>query len=161
MIIKTTIMVLGELPSFKNLFPDKKKTAATSKSFDRHVPLSKLEVVQLFHVTHMRHRESILTYGLLPVEMPVTTIVGFRTYGPRIYVSTIYSDLPFGYVGNTNLDVWTFFLPSHKLIPDEIQCSGNHYYIEESVPWYKLYLHGTITDIIEKWYELYWGLNTV
>ena len=142
-------MLLGELPAFQELFPVESSDAFAEikKGQDR---LKQFEVVQVYHITPMANLESIARYGLVAREK----VSNMRITGPRIYVSTTVEDLPWGYVGHANLDIWTFCIPSHLLKPDEISVTPNHYYLEADVPWYKLYLHGSIADVYQ------WGMET-
>lgn len=146
--LKLTIMLLSELPAFQKLLhgKDAHEDLILHKS---HIPLKKLEVVQVFHMTKSSNRESIKQLGLLCSEC----ISDFRIHGPRIFVSTVVEELPWAYLGFHKQDIWTFCIPSHKLKSDEIQDSGNHYYIEENVPGYKLYLHESITNVYK------WGMK--
>ena len=129
-------MILGDLPEFKCLVPEK-------KSFKRNPALSKLikldtlEVVQLFHVSPIKNRESILTYGLCPKSRLEGKGI---LYGPRIFVSSIYEETAFDYVNYEEVDVWSFYLPKQFLTPDEYSSYANHYYIEIPIPFYKLTL---------------------
>ncbi len=99
-------MLLGELPAFQNLFPVESSDAfaAIQKGQER---LRKFEVVQVYHITHMENMESILRYGLVAKEK----VSSMRITGPRIYVSTTVEELPWGYVGHENMDIWTFCVP--------------------------------------------------
>ena len=129
-------MILGELPALKKLLPGKAVPAAQPLVY-KIIALSKLEVVQLFHVSPTKNRASILTYGLLPKARPAGNII---SYPPRVFVSSTYQDAAFDYVAPFGIDVWTFYLPKEFLFPDECANLPNHYYIECSVPWYKLIL---------------------
>ncbi len=133
-------MVLGDLPIFKKLLSIK-ENIPVSKTLGKHIDLCKLEVVQLFHVSPVKNRPSILTYGLIPTSKPTGSVI---TYGPRIFVSTTFEEAAFDYVSYEDVDIWTFYLPKHFLYPDELSSYANHYYIEVSVPWYKLTLLETI-----------------
>ena len=139
-------MVLGELSIFKKLLPE--NVINESKSYESHIPLENLEVVQVYHSTYISYRDAIRTYGLVPASY----ISDWRSYGPRVFVSSTVEDVPlFG----GSADIWTFCVPKWKLKPDEKQQCGNHYYLEEGVPWYNLYLHETVPCVNEWQYELY------
>ena len=142
-------MLLGELPAFQNLFPVETFDAFTEIKKGQDC-LKKFEVVQVYHITHQSNRESIFRYGLVAKEK----VSNMRISGPRIYVSATVEDLPWGYLGHWNLDIWTFCVPSHLLTPDEIADSNNHYYLETNVPWHKLYLHESVTNVYK------WGMQT-
>lgn len=134
-------MILGELEIFKKLLPPKTGTGGKQKLNTKRIELSKLEVVQCFHASHIANRESILTYGLIPKAAPagwhgVKTI----SYEPGIFLSTLEEDISYPHIGFPNIDVWIFYLPKHFLFPDEHSGDANHYYIKVSVPWYKLTL---------------------
>ncbi len=132
-------MVLGELPALKKLLT-KENIKVSPKAFGKHIELGKLQVVQLFHVSPVKNRESIFTYGLIPKNKTE----GLITYGPSIFVSVTYEDAGFDYVGYENVDVWTFYLPKQFLYPDEFSGDANQYYIEVNVSWYKLTLLETL-----------------
>lgn len=128
-------MILGDLLFFRE-FKTKRKPGKHTEA--GYINLSHLSLVQCFHVTQIHRRESILTYGLIPVGRPGGSVF---SYEPRVFLSTIYDDLPFDYVGPECLDVWTFYLPPAKLYIDEHEVSyKNHYYVTEMIPWYKLVL---------------------
>lgn len=129
-------MVLGELPALKKLLIKENKKLS-SKVLGKEVELSELEVIRLFHVSHAKNRESILTYGLIPSTKLEGTVI---TYGPRIFVSTTYEEAAFDYVNYKDVDVWGFYVPKRFLYPDAFSDYANHYYIEVPVPWYKLSL---------------------
>ena len=93
-------MILGQLPAIKKLLT-KTQPFISSKKLGKKVELSSLEVVQLFHVSPAKNCESILTYGLVPKSKLVGDII---TYGPRIFVSTIYDEIALDYVG---YEMWT------------------------------------------------------
>ena len=132
-------MILGQLPIFKTLLTDEKKLI-TTKLIGKHIELKKLQVVQCYHVSNIKNRESILRYGLLPKEKVSNEV----TYEPRIFVSTTYDEAAFDYVNYEYVDVWTFYIPQEILFPDEFSSFANHYYIQINVPWYKLSLLETI-----------------
>ncbi len=131
-------MVLGELTALRKL-RTKENTTASQKAFGKRVELSRLEVVQLFHVSLVKNRKAILREGLTPKGKTE----GVITYKPVIFVSTVYEEAAFDYVGYQDVDVWTFYLSKFFLYPDEFSDYANHYYIEVSVPWYKLALAET------------------
>jgi len=128
-------MVLGQLQALPKLKVSE-QSHRSSKKISKKVELSNLEVVQLFHVSPTKNRESILTYGLVPKSKPD----GYILYPPRIFVSTLYEEAAFDYVNYEDVDVWSFYLPKHLLYPDEFSSYANHYYTEHPVPWYKLSL---------------------
>ena len=129
-------MVLGELPALRKLLTVENKEPFTKK-LGSHIELSKLEVIQLFHASRAKNRDSILTYGLIPNGKPAGEIIA---YAPRIFVSTTYEETAFDYVSYNEVDVWTFYLPRRFLYADEFSGYANHYYIEVNVAWYKLTL---------------------
>ncbi len=117
-------MVLGELPALRKLLTVGNKEI-TRKNLGSHIELSKLEVIQLFHVSPAKNRDSILTYGLIPKAKPAGTVI---TYGLRIFVSTTYEEAAFDYVNYDEVDVWTFYLPKRILYADDFSSYANHYY---------------------------------
>ena len=129
-------MILADLPSFKKLLPVK-AVQAPLQSVHKLIALNKLEVVQLFHVSPLKNRTSILTYGILPKSRPAGNLI---SYPPRVFVSSTYEDAAFDYVGPFEIDVWTFYLRKDFLFTDEFAALPNHYYLELAVPWYKLNL---------------------
>lgn len=129
-------MILGDLPQLKSLQTENKKYKS-SKLISKLINLDTLEVVQLFHVSPVKNRESILTYGLCPTSRIAAQGI---TYGPRIFVSSIYEETAFDYVNYEEVDIWSFYLQKKYLIPDEYSNYANHYYIEVAIPWYKLAL---------------------
>ncbi len=84
-------MVLGELPALRKLLTVENKEPSTKK-LGSHIELSKLEVIQLFHVSPAKNRDSILTYGLIPKAKPAGDAIA---YAPRIFVSTTYEEAAF------------------------------------------------------------------
>ena len=132
-------MILGDLPAIKCLLPEN-KSYKSNAVLRKLIKLDTLEVVQLFHVSPIKNRESILTYGLCPKSR----IEGKGIlYGPRIFVSSIYEETAFDYVNYEEVDVWSFYLPKQFLTPDEYSSYANHYYIEIPIPFYKLTLFET------------------
>lgn len=127
-------MILGDLPGIKKLLPENKEKINNYTFVGKRIELSKLEVIRLYHVSPIKNRASIFTYGLLP-KYCLGTII---SYPPRIYVSTTYEDAAFDYVHFEDVDLWVFYLPKHLLKPDEFSSFANHYYIEEPVAWHKL-----------------------
>ncbi len=132
-------MILGELPGIKKLLVPS-EVNRPRKLIGKQISLDRLEVVQVFHVTPIKNRESILEYGLLPKSK----LEGIITYPPAIFVATTYREAAFDYVNHTEVDVWTFYLPKHLLCPDEFTDFTNHYYVKQPVPYYKLTLLETI-----------------
>ncbi len=129
-------MILGDLPVFKCLLPEI-KSYKSNAVLSKLIKLDTLEVVQLFHVSPIKNRESILTYGLCPKSRLEGKDI---FYGPRIYVSSIYEETAFDYVNYEEVDVWSFYLQKKYLMPDEYSNYANHYYIEVPIPWYILTL---------------------
>lgn len=132
-------MLLGDLPIFKSLQTEN-RSYKSSEILSKLINLDTLEVIQLFHVSPIKNRESILTYGLCPKSRIVTQGI---TYGPRIFVSSIYEETAFDYVNYEEVDVWSFNLQKKYLMPDEYSSYANHYYIVVPIPWYKLTLFET------------------
>lgn len=130
-------MLLGELPFFRKLLPEKESKVCNRPLLGGNIPLENLEVVQCFHVSFRCKRESILTYGLIPKGKPHCEII---YYEPRIFVSTTYEEAAFDYVNFESVDVWTFYIKKEYLFLDEFSDFANHYYIKVNVPWYKLQL---------------------
>ena len=129
-------MILGDLPQLKCLQTEN-KINKSSRLLSKLINLDTLEVVQLFHVSPAKNRESILFYGLCPKSK--ITAQGI-TYGPRIFVASIYEEAAFDYVNYEEVDIWSFYLQKKYLIPDEFSSYANHYYIEVPIPWYKITL---------------------
>jgi hypothetical protein len=84
-------MALGELPALREFLTVENKEP-TRKKLGSHIELNKLEVIQLFHLSPAKNRDSILTYGLIPKAKPTGTVIA---YGPRIFVSTTYEEAAF------------------------------------------------------------------
>jgi hypothetical protein len=129
-------MVLGDLPIFKKLLP-RKETINQTKRPGKKIELKALEVVQLYHVSPIKNRDSILTYGLIPKGKPEGELI---SYGPRIFVSSTYEDAAFDFVNFEDVDVWTFYLPKDLLHADEFSDYANHYFLLVPVAWYQLVL---------------------
>lgn len=130
-------MLLGELPIFKKLLPEKEIKVRTRRLQGKSIALDNLQVIQCFHVSYYRNRESILTYGLVPKGKPVGYTI---TYEPRIFVSTTYDEAAFDYVHFEEVDVWSFYIKKELLFRDEFSDYANHHYLKINVPWYKLQL---------------------
>ena len=129
-------MILGDLPQLKCLQTEN-KINKNNRLLSKLINLDTLEVDQLFHVSPIKNRESILTYGLcLKSRIAAQGI----SYGPRIFVSSVYEETAFDYVNYEEVDIWSFYLQKKYLIPDEYSNYANHYYIEVAIPWYKLAL---------------------
>ena len=134
-------MILGELPVFKKLLPQKTETEPRKTLLTKRIDLNKLEVVECFHLSPVSNRKSIPTYGLLPKGTPEgwhgSEII---SYEPRIFLSVVEDEIAFPHVGFENVDVWVFYLPKQVLFPDEHSEYANHYYTKQRIPWYKLKL---------------------
>jgi hypothetical protein len=109
----------------------------TTKKLGKPIPLASLKVIRCFHVSYLKNRESILTYGLIPKAKPAGELI---SYEARIFLSVTYEEAAFDYVNFEHVDVWSFYLPMHLLFEDEFSDYHNHYYTKEPVPWYKLTL---------------------
>ena len=129
-------MILGELNIFKKLLQEKTVSNSAAK-LSKRIPLEMLEKVQVFHVTHLKNRASILCYGLLCRGQPAREII---SYEPRVFVSSTYEDAAFDFVSFEKVDVWTFYVNKNEMYVDEFSYYGNHYYLKNDVPWYKLNL---------------------
>lgn len=129
-------MVLGQLSALQKLMNPETKPRFC-KRLSKHLELSRLEVVQLFHVSPVRNRTSILSYGLVPKSKTEGLLI---TYEPRVFVSSVYEEAAFDYVSFEDVDVWSFYMPKQFLYVDEFSDYANHYYIKVAVPWYKLTL---------------------
>ncbi len=129
-------MVLGQLPALQKLINPKTKVTSF-KRLSKHLKLSKLEVVQLFHVSPVKNRTSIRSCGLVPKSKTEGLLI---TYEPRVFVSSVYEEAAFEYVSFEEVDVWSFYMPKQYLYVDEFSNYGNHYYMKVAVPWYRLTL---------------------
>ena len=133
---KNVKMILGELRIFKKLLQDR-IVGNSLKKRCRTIPLEELEKVQVFHVTHCKNRASILRHGLLCRGQPTKEII---SYEPRVFVSSTYEEAAFDFVGFEDVDVWTFYIHKVNMNTDEFAHCGNHYFLKNDVPWYKLNL---------------------
>lgn len=86
--------------------------------------------IKAYHISHRKHRESILKNGLLPSKKTFGRI----RYGLRLFFSTDAKDLGFDYVGYDNVDCWQFEIDVNLLKRDLISGSKNHFYIKRKIP---------------------------
>ena len=139
-------MILGELPAIKKLL-----NKQSLRSTQADISISKeFFVVQAFHITPTKNRDSILRYGLIPSAEPN----GGLSYPPALFFSLTVEDLPWGYINPGQADIWTFCISHEKLIADKYGPSGKWFYTKETIPYYKLYLQEYIPDVHT------WGMQT-
>ena len=129
-------MILEELKIIKELLQKRIVCNSVVKCFKR-IPLEELEKVQVFHVTTCNNRESILRHGLLCRGRPAQEIISYEL---RVFVSYTYEDAAFDFVGLENVDVWAFYVNKEEMYLDKFSECGNHYFLKNDVPRYKLNL---------------------
>ena len=140
-------MILGELEFFKT-FNDKNCLSSVVE-WQRLIPEDKL-VVQAFHISPVTNRSSIKQYGLLPHSKPTGTL----SYPPAVFISLTVEDLPWGYYGNQQMDIWSCCIHPKYLIPDKNSSGNPWFYLTEAMPFYKLHIYETITNLYN------WGMET-
>ena len=140
-------MVLGELEFFKR-FNDE-NCLSSAIEWQRLIPKDKL-VVQAFHMSPVINRNSIKKYGLMPHSKPVGTL----SYPPAVFISLTVEDLPWGYYGNQQMDIWSFCVLPKYLIPDKNSSGKPWFYLTDAVPFYKLHISKTIHNLYN------WGMET-
>ncbi len=140
-------MILGEIPALKKLLNE--ETSHTIPCTNPGVSEAFL-VVQAFHISPAKNRDSILRYGLKPTSQPTGTI----TYPPALFISLTVEGLPWGYFSQGAVDIWQFCISPDKLIADKYGPRGKWFYTQETIPYYKLYLHESIENVFT------WGMQT-
>lgn len=85
--------------------------------------------MNVYHLSHKKHRKSILKNGLIPHEKKK----GLNQYSARIFVSINNNDLAFDYVNYEHVDCWEIQVDKNKLIKDEFSTSKNHFYLVEHI----------------------------
>lgn len=139
-------MILGELPALKKLW----KTLSIQNPTACIYISEKYLVVQAFHISPAKNRDSILQYGLKPFSQSTGNI----SYPPALFISLTVENVPWGYFSSGEVDIWTFCISPKKLRPDTYGPPGKWFYTQETIPFYKLYLHESIEDVY------IWGMQT-
>jgi hypothetical protein len=105
--------------------------------------MSKSKLVKCYHVSPILNRKSILEKGLL------TGDCDRMKYKNRLFFSIDENYLGFDYVSYFDIDVWSFYVEEHKILPDENADSPSHLCIEECISPEKLTLEFTECDEYE------------
>jgi hypothetical protein len=93
-------------------------------------------IKKVYHISHVKNRESILKNGLIPNGKKE----GLIKYVPCIFFSINQKDLAYDYVNYENVDCWEFEVDSKYIKQDKFSGSINHFYIEIPISQDKLKL---------------------
>lgn len=139
-------MILGELTALKKIINNHLQDIGLSGN--NPIPKEFL-VVQAFHISPAKNRDSILRYGLKPMGQPT----GLFSYPPAIFLSLTVQALPWVWPMHGEADIWSFCVSPEKLIADSYN-PGIWFYTIEAIPFYKLNLLESIKDVYT------WGMQT-
>jgi hypothetical protein len=85
--------------------------------------------MKVYHLSHLKNRDSILKNGIIPHSYDGTHIC----YEPRVFVSIKKTDLAFDYVNYENVDCWEFDIHKTKLTKDNSVTNPNYFYTNEHI----------------------------
>ena len=109
-------------------------------------------MVKCYHLSHIKNRDSNLKEGLIPK----LKTDGRIRYGPRIFVSISLDDLAFDYVGNENVDCWSFEVEETELEKDVVSGVKSHFFVVNGVAANKITLEKNYPVTENHWfYYLY------
>ena len=115
-----------------------------------------MSIIKAYHTTSTKHRDAILTQGLIPQARKR----GLITYEPRIFFSKKRNDVStMDFINQWDfIDVWEVQIEESLLKKDTISHLDYHVYSEQPIPTNKLKLitHVPYDDFFDK--ESWWSI---